>query len=112
MGRRQRGHVEDLAVGGEPAMEVIAVPGGHSLGAIVGIFLRHVDPARDSVRLADTIGTPALRHGLSESHDAGAGGNAVFGIDAAGEFFRGGAVGEDETRCHRSSAARRQDNRL
>ena len=93
-------------------MEIIAIPGGHSLGAIVGILFRHVDPARDRVGLADTIGAAALRHGFPESHHAGAGRNAVFGIDAAGEFVRRGAIGEDETRCHRSSAARRQDNRF
>ena len=93
-------------------MEIIAVPGGHSLGAIVGILFRHVDPARNGVGLADTVGSPALRHGFAERHHTGAGRNAIFGINAAGELVRRGAVGENETRSHGSSATRRQDNRF
>ena len=88
MGSGQRGHVEDLAIGGQPAVEVVAIPGSHALGAIVRILFRHVDPACDGVGLADAVGSPALRHGLPERHHARARGDAIFGIDAAGEFAR------------------------
>ena len=112
MGSGQRGHVEDFAIGGQPAVEIVAIPGSHSLGAIVRILFRHVDPACDGVGLADAVGSPALRHGLPERHHARARGDAIFGIDAAGEFAGRGAVGEEKARCHGNSATRRQDDRF
>ena len=88
MRRGQRGHVEDFAIGGQPAVEIIAIPGGHALGAVVGVFLGHIDPARHRIGLADAIGAAALRHGIAEGHHPRAGGHAVFRIDAAGELVR------------------------
>ena len=70
MGRGQRGHIENFAIGGQPAVEVVAIPGGHSLCPIVRVLFRHVDPACDAVGLADTVGSPALRHGLPKPHHA------------------------------------------
>ncbi len=63
-----------------------------SLGAVVGVFFGNVGPPGDGVRLADAIGAAALRNGLAERHHARTGRDAVFGIDAAGEFVRRGAI--------------------
>ncbi len=72
MGRGQRAHVEHFAIGGLPAVEIIAIPRGHALGAIVGILFRDVDLTADGVGLADAIGAAALRHGVAERHHPGA----------------------------------------
>ena len=71
MGRGQRGHVENFAIGGQPAVEIIAIPGGHALGAVVRVLFRHVDPACDGIGLADAVGSAALRHGLAQSPPRG-----------------------------------------
>ena len=78
-------HVEDFAVGGQPAVEIVAVPGSEPLLAIIDVFLRHIDPAADHVGLADAVNPAALRHGLAKRHDTGTRGDAIFGIDAACE---------------------------
>ncbi len=88
MGGGQRRHVEHFAIGGQPAVEIVAIPGGQPLLAIIGVLFRHVDPASHGIGLADAVGATALRHGFAKCHHARAGGNAVFGIDAAGEFAR------------------------
>jgi hypothetical protein len=46
MGCGERGHVKDRAIGGQPAMKIIAVPGGHALGTVVGVLFGNIDPAR------------------------------------------------------------------
>src|SRR3981081_1846233 len=45
-------HVVDLAVRGQPAVEIRAVPGGNALDAIVGIFIGDIGAAVDVVGLA------------------------------------------------------------
>ena len=89
----ERAHVEHLAIGGQPAVEIVAVPGCRALLAVVDVFFGHIDPARDNVRLAYTVGPPALRNGFTELDHTGAGGDAVFRIDAVGKLVRRGAVG-------------------
>src|SRR6266850_1000417 len=59
MGRSQRSHVEHFAIGGEPAMEIIAIPGGHALLAITGVLFRNVNPTPDGIRLAYAVGATA-----------------------------------------------------
>jgi len=88
MGRGQRSHVENFAIGGQPAMEIIAVPGSQPFLAIGGIFFRHIHPPCNGIGLADPVSTAALRHRFAESNNAGTAGNAVFRIDPAGEFVR------------------------
>jgi hypothetical protein len=87
-------------------VEIVAVPGCHALGAVVRIIFRHINPAGDGIGLADTVGTTTLRHGFAHRDHPRTGGNAVFGVDLAGEFALGGAVGENETRGHRERASR------
>src|ERR1700681_4591514 len=112
MGGGQRAHVEHFAIGGQPTVEIVAVPGGHALLAIFGIFFRHIDPAANRIGLADAIGAAALRHGIAERDHPRAGGNAIFRIDAAGEFVRRGTVGEDEAGGHRGSATQHPEDRI
>ena len=88
MGGGQRSHVEHFAIGGQPAMEIVAVPRGQTVLAVLGVFFRHINPARHRIGLADAVGAAALRDGFAESNDPGTGGNAVFRIDPAGEFAR------------------------
>ena len=88
MGCGERRHVEHFAIGGQPAVEIIAVPGGHALFAVGGVFFRHVDPAGDGIRLADAVGAATFRNRFSESNHPRAARNAIFGIDPAGEFVR------------------------
>ena len=91
---RDRRHVVDLAVGGRPAVEILAVPGRQALGAVIGIFLRLVGPAADGVGLADAIGAAALGHRLAERDQARARRHAVFRIELA----RGlAALGEQDS---------------
>ena len=112
MRSRQRGHVKNLAIGGQPAVEIIAVPGGHALGAVVRVFLGNIDAAGHRIGLADPVGAAALRHGIAERHHARARGHPVFGIDTAGEFVRRGAIGKEKARCHGNDTTRRQDDRF
>jgi hypothetical protein len=102
----QRGHVEHLAIGGQPAVKIVAIPGGQPLRAIVGVLFGNVDPASDGIGFADAVGTAALWHGVTKRHHARAAGNAVFGVNAAGKFTRGRAIAEDEARRHGRNAAR------
>ena len=50
MRRGERAHVVDFAVGGAPAVERVAVPGGHADGAVGGILARDNRCARRSCR--------------------------------------------------------------
>src|ERR1019366_7391890 len=108
--RRMRGrnriNVEDFAVGGIAALEVVAVPGGQADGAVVDVFLRDIFAAADQVGLADPVDAAALRHRLAIRDDAGAGGNAVFGIDPAGQAAR--AIGERQAAADEPYEARDQ----
>src|SRR5262249_60646605 len=63
--RRDAVHVVDLAVSGQPSVEVATVPRGHAFGAIAGILGRHIGAAVDAVGLADAVAAAALRHRLA-----------------------------------------------
>src|SRR5262245_33525817 len=78
---RDRIHVEDFSVGRVTAMEIIAIPGGHALRAVVDVFFRDVNPSAYHVRLTDTIHAAALRHRLARLDDAGTGCNPVARVD-------------------------------
>src|SRR3954462_7032579 len=61
----QGAHIEHLAIGGQPAVEVVAVPGGQTLLAIAGVLLWHIDPPAYGIGFADPVSSSALRHGLA-----------------------------------------------
>jgi hypothetical protein len=84
----QRSHVEHFAIGGQPAVEIIAIPGRQALLAIIDVFFGDVDPAADGIGFADTVGAAALGHGIAQRDHPRAGGNAISGIDATGELAR------------------------
>jgi len=63
-------HVIDLAVGGQPAVEIAAVPGRDALDAIGGILGRDIGAPVDAVGLAHAIDAAALRHRLALLDDA------------------------------------------
>src|SRR5450631_4563365 len=62
---RNRIHVEDFAVGGIAAVEVVAVPGGQADGAVIHVFLRDIFAAADRIRLTDPVDAAALWHRLA-----------------------------------------------
>src|SRR5664279_1126109 len=103
---RNRIHVEDFAVGGIAAVEIVAVPGGQADGAVIHVFLRDIFAAAHRIRLADPVDAAALWHRLAIGDDAGAGGNAVFGIDPAGQAAR--AIGECQAASGQPDKARDQ----
>jgi hypothetical protein len=90
-------------------VEIIAVPGGHPLLAIIDVFFGDVDPPCDDIGLADPVRASALRHGITESNDTGTGRHAIYGIDPAGDTG-GGAIGENKTRRHGRKPARCAEN--
>jgi hypothetical protein len=63
-------HVIDLAVGGQPAVEVAAVPRRDALDAIGGILGRDIGASVDAVGLTHAIDAAALRHRLALLDDA------------------------------------------
>ena len=73
--------VENLAVGGEAAVEIVAVPRRQPLGAIVRVVLRDVSLAGDHIGRADPKSAAALGHRLAGADHAVARGNAVARID-------------------------------
>ena len=109
---RQRAHVEHFAIGCLAAVEIVAVPGRQALGAVVDVLLRHVGPPGNHIGLSDAVGAAALGYGVAERHDSRARRDAVFGIDAAGEFVGRGAVGQHKASGHGSRAPRRPDHRI
>ena len=88
---RDRRHVEDFAIGGQPAVKIVAVPGRQAFGAVVAVFLGHVQPSGDRIRPADPEGAAASRHRLAGLDDARAGRHAVFRIKPVGELAGGAA---------------------
>jgi hypothetical protein len=84
--RRDRMHVEDFAIRGVAAVEIVAVPGGHADRAVVRILFGDINPARDRIRLADPVHAAAFRHRLTRFYDARAGRNAVARINPAGHL--------------------------
>ena len=74
MRRREAVHIVDFTVGGQPSVEVAAIPGGDALGAVGGIFGRDIGAPVDAVGLAHAVGTAALGHRLALLDDA----RAVF----------------------------------
>ena len=88
--------VVDLAVRGQPAVEIRSVPGGHAFGAIVFVVLGHVHAAGDLIGLADAIGAAALGDRLAFLDHARAGGDAVARVDLARELIGRSAIGEEK----------------
>ena len=86
-------HVEDFAIRGVAAVEIVAVPGGHADRAVVRILFGDINPARYRIRLADPVHAAAFRHRLTRFYDARAGRNAVARINPAGHLAIG-AIGE------------------
>src|SRR5262245_45224041 len=78
---RDRIHVEDFPVGRVTAMEIIAIPRGHALRAVVDVFFGHVNPAAYHVRLTNTIHAAALRHRLARLDDPWARCDSVARVD-------------------------------
>ena len=72
MGRGQRPHVEDLPVGGLPAVEVFAVEGGDACPVVGGVFRGVKSGAVDPVGIADLVDAAALGDGLTRRNDTGA----------------------------------------
>ena len=103
---RNRIHVEDFAIGGVAAVEIVAVPRGHAHFAVVDIFLRRVFPAGNGIGLADAVDAAALRHRLAWLDHPGTGRGAVFRIDFTGKTAR--AIGERETAGHEPGKTRKQ----
>ena len=68
----QRAHIEYFAVGGQSAVEIVAIPGGHPLLPIIDVLLRHIDPPRYSIGFADPVGAAALWHRFPEFDHPGA----------------------------------------
>src|SRR5262245_14630565 len=100
--QRQRGvrgrdavHVIDLAVGGQPAVEVASVPGRDALDAIRGILGRDIGAPVDAVGLAHAVHAGRLRPRPAPTEDA----RALF---LAGQWPR--AVRAHET-ANRDGAA-------
>ena len=112
MSSGERGHVEHFAIGGKPAVEIVAIPGGQPLLAIAGVLFRNVHAAANGIGLANPVGAAALWYGVTKRDHPGAAGNAVFGVNAAGEFPRRGAIGKDEACRHGRSAPRRPYYRI
>ena len=78
-------HVEDFAIGGIAAVEIIAIPGGHADGAVIDILFRDVNPAGHRIRLADPVDAAAFWHRLAWFNNTRARRNAVTWIDPAGQ---------------------------
>ena len=102
MSGRQRGHVEDFAVGGQPAMKSVAIPGSQAFLAIVDVLFRHVHASADRIGFADAVGPAALWHRLAHGDDARAAGNPVFGVNPA-EFSVLGAICQQQARSRHGS---------
>src|SRR5581483_9212378 len=108
MRRAQRCHVENFAVGGQAPVEIVAIPGGKTLLAIVDVLLRYIDPPGNDVRFADPVGSPTLWHGVAHGDDAGTRRDTIPWVDAAGEV---GAIGQRKAYPHgRCSACRAQSS--
>jgi hypothetical protein len=93
-------------------VEIVAIPGGQALLAVVGVLFRNVDSASDGIGFADAINAAALWHGIAKGHHARTAGNAVFGINVAGIFARRRAIGEDEASRQDGHAPCRPQNRI
>ena len=91
-------HVEDFAIGGEPAVEVAPVPGRQPFRPVAGILLGDEGAARDRIGFADAVPSAAFRHALAQLDDARARCDAIFRIDLAGEFVGGGAAWQAQAR--------------
>ena len=110
MRRRQRIHVEDLAVGGQAAMEIRAIPGCYP-GAVVARFLAwHVPAAGDLVGLAELVVAAAARRTARRRRHAGSPTRRIgVGIDSAAAAV---ASGSARAGCAESGAASGQPARL
>ena len=74
-----RVHVVDLAIGGAPAVEGVAVPGRHADRGVGVVFDGMIGVAGDRVGVADEILPAAARNRLAVVDHPGAGG-AIFGL--------------------------------
>jgi hypothetical protein len=74
--------VINLAIGGAPAVEGVAVPGSEADGGIFP-FARHIGLPGDRIGVADQILAAALGHGFTVGDDARAG----PAVNALGEIF-------------------------
>lgn len=72
MGGGQPVHIKYFAIGGQPAVEIVAVPGCQPLLAVMRIRFGDIEPAGNDIGLANPVDTAALRHGLAERDDPGA----------------------------------------
>ena len=97
--------VEDLAVCGQAAVEIVAVPGGETRGLIMRIFLGDVGAAGDRVRRPDMVAAAALGHRIAVGDDTRAWRNAVARVDAIR------AIGEKRAE-HGAGADRRKTSQL
>src|SRR5690606_37030924 len=70
MRRRQVRHVVDFAIGGETAVEGIAVPGGKAFLPVARLFLGMIPLALDLVGLANLIAAAAARQAGAQMTDA------------------------------------------
>ena len=74
MRRRNAVHVVDLAVGGQPAVKIRAVPRCQAFDAVMGIFRGDVGASVDGIRPSHAIDAAALGHRFALLDDA----RAVF----------------------------------
>jgi len=84
--------VIDFAIGGTPAMEGLAIPGGRAdLGEADRLLERGIALAGHGIGLADELASATLRHLFALGHHALAGG-AVFRLREGADFL-GAATG-------------------
>src|SRR5262249_59284612 len=74
-------HIEDFPVCSVAAMEIIAIPRGHALGAVVDVFFGSINPPCHRVGLSDPIHAASLWHRLARLDNAGASRNAAKPIN-------------------------------
>src|SRR5262245_24976127 len=100
MSGRDAVDVIDFAVGGQAAVEILAVPGGGALLAVARVLARHVSLACYGVGLADPVGAATLGHRLAALHNARTRRYAILRIDRIGSVA---ALGDCERhRCNGS----------
>ena len=80
--RRQRPHVEYLAVGRAAAVEIFGIEGGHAAVVVGRLLARHEPLPVDLIGLAHLVGAAASGYRLAIGDDAGAGGDAAAPLHA------------------------------
>lgn len=102
MGGGQPVHIKYFAIGGQPAVEIVAVPGCQPLLAVMRIRFGDIEPAGNDIGLANPVDTAALRHGLAERDDPGLEDTPYLGSRRLANLFEEAQLA---TRRHPATAA-------